>query len=411
MRLLLLAVEIVRVALGAVWSNKLRSFLTILGNVVAVASIMTLVSLIQGISDEVTNVIVTEMSADSFMIDRMGLVVNEDEMERRRGNPRITRDDQEAVQQFGGRIAAVMAEGRENGEIRYRNVVLEQVSIQGVTSEFYRFPTFTAERGRLLTPIEVSRNRNVVLLGWSTADRLFGRGDPLDRTITIQGVHFRVVGVSQEKGTLFGQSQDEFAVIPLGAFQRLFGSRRSLTLIARPSRPEEIQRAMDDATVALRIARHLRPREENNFGMFTAESILDIFEQATTGLFAVLVGIVSLALVVAGIVVMNIMLMAVSERTREIGLRKALGATRAAILWQMLAESVVLSLIGGLVGTAIGVGAALAIDRFAPVPAAVHVWSLLLAISLTAVVGLFFGLYPAARAAALDPIDALGRSG
>ena len=411
MRLLLLAVEIVRVALGAVWSNKLRSFLTILGNVVAVASIMTLVSLIQGISDEVTNVIVTEMSADSFMIDRMGLVVNEDEMERRRGNPRITRDDQEAVQQFGGRIAAVMAEGRENGEIRYRNVVLERVSIQGVTSEFYRFPTFTAERGRLLTPIEVSRNRNVVLLGWSTADRLFGRGDPLDRTITIQGVHFRVVGVSQEKGTLFGQSQDEFAVIPLGAFQRLFGSRRSLTLIARPSRPEEIQRAMDDATVALRIARHLRPREENNFGMFTAESILDIFEQATTGLFAVLVGIVSLALVVAGIVVMNIMLMAVSERTREIGLRKALGATRAAILWQMLAESVVLSLIGGLVGTAIGVGAALAIDRFAPVPAAVHVWSLLLAISLTAVVGLFFGLYPAARAAALDPIDALGRSG
>ena len=411
MRHLLLAIEIVRVALGAIWSNKLRSFLTILGNVVAVASIMTLVSLIQGISDEVTNVIVTEMSADSFMIDRVGLVVNEDEMERRRGNPRITRDDQEAVQQFGGRIAAVMAEGRENGEIRYRNEVLERVLIQGVTSEFYRFPTFTAERGRLLTPIEVSRNRNVVLLGWSAADRLFGRGDPLDRTITIQGVHFRVVGVSQEKGTLFGQSQDEFAVIPLGAFQRLFGSRRSLTLIARPTRPEEIQRAMDDATVALRIARHLRPREENNFGMFTAESILDIFEQATTGLFAVLVGIVSLALVVAGIVVMNIMLMAVSERTREIGLRKALGATRAAILWQMLAESVVLSLLGGVVGTAIGVGAALAIDRFAPVPAAVHGWSVFLAVSLTAVVGLFFGLYPASRAAALDPIDALGRSG
>ena len=408
---LLLAVEIVRVALGAIWSNKLRSLLTILGNIVAVASIMTLVSLIQGISDEVTNVIVTEMSADSFMIDRVGLVASEDEMERRRGNPRITLDDQEAVRRFGGRIGAVMAEGRENGEIRYRNELLEQVSIQGVTSEFDRFPTFTAERGRLPTPIEVQRNRNVVLLGWSTADRLFGRADPLDRTITIQGVHFRVVGVSQPKGTLFGQSQDEFAVIPLGAYQRLFGSRRSLTLTARPSRPEEVRQAMDDATVALRIARHLRPREENNFGMFTAESILSIFEQATAGLFAVLVGIVSLALVVAGIVVMNIMLMAVSERTREIGLRKALGATRAAILWQMLAESVALSLLGGGVGTAIGVGAALAIDRFAPVPAAVHAWSVLLAVTLTAVVGLFFGLYPAARAAALDPIEALGRSG
>ena len=170
MRALLLAVEIVRVALGAIWSNKLRSFLTILGNVVAVASIMTLVSLIQGISDEVADVIVTEMSADSFMIDRMGLVASEDDMERRRGNPRITLDDQAAVRGFGGRIAAVMAQGQENGEIRYRNEVLEQVTIQGVTDEFHRFPTFTAERGRLLTPIEVSRNRNVVLLGWSAAD-------------------------------------------------------------------------------------------------------------------------------------------------------------------------------------------------------------------------------------------------
>ena len=168
---------------------------------------------------------------------------------------------------------------------------------------------------------------------------------------------------------------------------------------------------MDDATVALRIARHLRPREENNFGMFTAESILDIFRQATAGLAAVLVGIVGLALVVAGIVIMNIMLMAVSERTLEIGLRKALGATRGAIMWQMLAESVILSLLGGLIGAAGGAAAALAIDRFAPVPASVHAWSLLLAVSLTAVVGLFFGLYPAARAAALDPIDALGRSG
>ena len=153
MRALLLAVEIVRVALGAIWSNKLRSFLTILGNVVAVASIMTLVSLIQGISDEVADVIVTEMSADSFMIDRMGLVASEDDMERRRGNPRITLDDQAAVRGFGGRIAAVMAQGQENGEIRYRNEVLEQVTIQGVTDEFHRFPTFTAERGRLLTPI------------------------------------------------------------------------------------------------------------------------------------------------------------------------------------------------------------------------------------------------------------------
>ena len=402
--------EMTRVAFNAIWANKLRSFLTILGNIVAVASIMTLVSLIEGINDEVANVIVTEVGADSFMIQRVGLVASFDDVQESRNNPRITLRDQEAISQYAAGVEAVMAQGQRRGEVRYRDEVLESVSIQGVTSEFGRFPTFDAEQGRLMTPTEVSGRRNVVLLGWSTADRLFGAGDPLDRIIKIQGVHFRVVGVSRSRGSMFGQSQDEFAVIPLGAFQRLFGSRQSLTLMARPDDPSEIGEAMDEATVALRIERRLRPREDNNFGLFTSDTVLDIYNQATRGIFSVLVGVVGLALVVAGIVIMNIMLMAVSERTREIGLRKALGARRRDIMWQMLSESVFLSLLGGVFGTLVGASAALALDRFAPVPATVHVWSVLIAISMTAIVGLFFGLYPAARAAALDPIDALGRS-
>ena len=402
--------ELTRIALAAIWSNKLRSFLTILGNIVAVASIMTLVSLIEGINDEVARVIVTEVGADSFLVDRLGLITSQDEMEDKRNNPRITVDDQDAIRQFGTNVAAVIAQGRQRGQVRYRDELLDQASIQGVTSEYTRFPSFTAVRGRLMTPTEVQRKRNVALLGWETADRLFGGADPLDRTITIEGVHFRVVGVSQPKGSLFGQSQDEFAVIPLGAFQRLFGSRRSLTLMGRPANPSEIDDAMDEATVALRIARRLRPREENNFGLFTSETVLDLYRQATAGIFMVLVGVVGVALVVAGIVIMNIMLMVVSERTREIGLRKALGARRRDILFQILAESVVLSLVGGMLGAALGAAAAVALDRFSPVPASVHLWSVMLAISTTALVGLFFGLYPAARAAALDPIDALGRS-
>ena len=407
---LILIHEMVQIAIGAIWTNKLRSFLTILGNVVAVTSIITLVSLIQGITEEVQDVILSDVGADAFLVDRRGIMMSEEDLERTRNNPRITLHDAEAIRRFASNVTAVMAFGRRSGEVRYRQHVLESVQIQGVTEEFIRFSTFNAEIGRLMTPTEVRRRRNVAVLGWDTADRLFGALDPIDRQVRIRGVPFRVVGVSRPQGSSFGQSQDEFAVIPLGAFQRLFGSRTSLGLRVQPADPAEIDRAIGEATVALRIERRLKATEDDNFGIFTSATALRIFNQATTGIFAVLVGVVGLALVVAGIVIMNIMLMAVSERTREIGLRKALGARRQDIVWQMLSESVALSVLGGVAGTTLGAAAALALDRFAPVPAVVHPWSVILAIAMTAGVGLFFGLYPAARAAALDPIDALGRA-
>ena len=402
--------EMVRIALGAIWANKLRSFLTILGNVVAVASIITLVSLIQGITAEVTEVILSEVSADAFLVDRRGIITSEEDIERTRNNPRVTLDDAEAIRRFAPSVAAVMAETGRSGEVSYRHRALESVSITGVTEDFIRFGTFNAEHGRLMTPSEVRRKRNVAVLGWETADRLFEGLDPVDRRVKIHGVPFRVVGVSRPQGSTFGQSLDEFAVVPLGAFQRLFGSRSSLGLRVQPADPDAIDTAIGETTVALRIERRLKASEEDNFGIFTSQTALGLYNQATTGIFAVLVGVVGLALVVAGIVIMNIMLMAVSERTKEIGLRKALGARRQDILWQMLSEAVALSMMGGVAGTVLGALAALALDRFAPVPALVHPWSVILAITMTAAVGLFFGLYPAARAAALDPIEALGRS-
>jgi putative ABC transport system permease protein len=218
-----------------------------------------------------------------------------------------------------------------------------------------------------------------------------------------------VVGVSSKRGSVLGQSQDEFVVMPLGQFQTIFGSRRSLSLTVKPRDLSRISEAMDEATVALRTARGLKPTQPDNFGLFTSDTILNIYHSATNGIFAVLVGVVALALVVGGIVIMNIMLMAVTERTREIGLRKALGARKSDIMSQMLTESVVLSVLGGIVGTLIGAAVAFGISSLTPVPASLELWSVALGIGITAAVGLFFGLYPAMRAAALDPIEALRR--
>jgi putative ABC transport system permease protein len=189
----------------------------------------------------------------------------------------------------------------------------------------------------------------------------------------------------------------------------MFGARRPLSLTVKPRDVALIAPAMDEAIVALRGARRLKPKQPDNFGMFTSDTILDIYHSATNGIFAVLVGVVALSLVVGGIVIMNIMLMVVTERTREIGLRKALGARRSDIMSQMLTESVVLSIFGGVVGTILGVAVALTISAYTPIPAAVEAWSVALGIGVTAVVGLFFGLYPAMRAARLDPIEALRR--
>jgi putative ABC transport system permease protein len=402
--------DAIGVALSSVWTNKLRSFMMVLGNVVAVTSIIAVVSLIRGMDTYVANAIVGEVGAGTFRVERVGFVTNEEEEQRaRRRNPIITVADMRAISEFSDNVSAVMAEMGASTNITFGETTLESTQIRGVSAEFAEFSGFTAAVGRIPSRLEVERNRPVVLLGWETAENLFKGRNPVDRVIQIGGTHFRVVGVAEQKGSVFGNSQDEFAIIPLGAFHKLFGARWSLSLSVKPADPSVLPAAMEDTRVALRIRRHLGPKEEDNFGMLSSDTLIDFWRSFSAGIFAVLLGIVSLSLVVGGIVIMNIMLMVVSERTREIGLRKALGARRRDIVWQILTESTTLSMIGGIIGTGLGFALAFGVQAFTPLPAAIETWSVALGLGMTSAVGLFFGLYPAMRAASLDPIEALRR--
>ena len=403
-------IESVMIALDAIWSAKLRSLMTVLGNIVAVTSIIAVVSMIQGLNASVKQAILNQAGADGFNIQQFPITRSDEEFEKVRGNPRITLQDAHAIRRNSEQVNAVMADSSASGRVTYRDKSIDNARVQGVTAEYIDFTSFDAERGRLMSPTEVGTARPVTVIGWQIADRLFGPDvEPLEKIIQIEGVHFRIVGVSAKRGSLLGRSQDEFAVIPLRQFQMMFGARRPLSLTVKPRDVSQISEAIEQATIALRIARRLKPKQVDNFGTYTSDTILEIYHTATNGIFAVLIGVVALSLVVGGIVIMNIMLMVVTERTREIGLRKALGARRSDIMAQMLSESVVLSVFGGVIGTMLGASIALAIANFTPIPAAIEAWSVVLGIGITALVGLFFGLYPAMQAARLDPIEALRR--
>src|SRR5438093_9842781 len=247
-------IESAKIALGAIWAAKLRSLMTVLGNIVAVTSIIAVVSLIQGLNASVKGAILNQAGADSFNIQQFPITRSDEEFDKVRSNPRLTLDDARAIRRYGSElITAVMADASGRARVTYRDKSIDSTQIQGVTPEYLNFSSFDAERGRLMSPTEVDSARPVTVIGWQTADRLFGSNvEPIDKVIQIEGVHFRIVGVSSKRGSLLGRSQDEFAVIPLAQFRMIFGSRRSLSLSVKPRDVAQIVPAIDDAMVALR---------------------------------------------------------------------------------------------------------------------------------------------------------------
>ena len=372
-------------------------------------SIIAVVSLVQGLNASVSNAITSQVGMDQFSVVRSGPTFSDEEQQRAASNPRVTLDDAAAIRRMSSHVGLVMARAQNSAEAKTLHEKLDSLSVRGVTKEWNQLPDTNVEVGRSILATEFDNRKMVTVLGADAADRLFGALDPIDKFVQLNGLPFRVVGVTAKQGSLFGQSQDEYAVIPLSVYQRMFNWRSSLTLIVRPTETAYVQAAKDEATVALRIQRRLRPSAHDNFGIISSDTFLAIYNTATSGIFAILIGVVALSLVVGGIVIMNIMLMVVTERTREIGLRKALGARRKDILWQILTESITLSTFGGMVGTALGFLVAYVISKLSPLPAVVELWAVIMGISMTAFVGLFFGMYPAMQAAALDPIEALRR--
>jgi putative ABC transport system permease protein len=405
--------ELLRVSLGALWANKLRSFLTTLGNVIAVLTVIAVVAIIQGMNRYVTSQIM-EHGSDLIMVDKYGMITSDEEFFDALHRKDILVEDAQAIKERCPSIQAVAAISTISGTVRYRNQVLRDVTLEGETGDFQQIIDIPIDQGRFPTQDDDDHRRFVATIGSDIRDNLFGSVDPMGRTIKVKNIEVQVVGIAKRKGSFFGQSQDNFVVLPISIFQEYLSGRlgryfssNSVDILAKPKESKLLEIAQDEATLVLRARRHVPPGKPNDFGIMTAQGFVDLFNNFTRVAWIVMVGIASISLVVGGIVIMNIMLVSVTERTREIGIRKAIGAKQGDILKQFLVEAATLGALGGVIGVGLGVLAAKLVSLATPLPSAVELWSVLAGLFVASSVGIVFGLYPAWRAARLDPIAAL----
>ncbi|MBS1808509.1 MAG: ABC transporter permease [Acidobacteria bacterium] len=401
-------IESFKLALASLRANKLRSALTLIGVIFGVMTVVAVASVIEGANRYIAEKI-ADQGANTLSIEKFGIITSFEEfLEANRRNKDLTLDDVEYLRERMTLATYIGASGNTNAEVKRGNEKMpNSITVKGVTASMANIDTVQADIGRYIGDMDEKNSRYVTMIGTEVADRLFGRRDVVGLELKIDGLPFEVIGVAKEQGTVFGQSQDEFVMIPVTTFQKNWGARRSLSISIKGSDGINFADLQDQARMVMRIRHKVPYSEKDTFGIITADAINDLFQTLTGTIATVALLVTSISLVVGGIVIMNIMLVAVTERTREIGIRKSLGARRKDILMQFLIESVVLSGCGGLIGLGIAYGIKWLLVQYTPVPASMPIWAIALALIVSTSTGAIFGIYPAWKAARLDPIVAL----
>ncbi|MCL4306303.1 ABC transporter permease [bacterium] len=401
--------ESFRMALEAMRAHKMRAFLTLIGVVIGVATIISMMTVLGGIKYKIDDAMLNSLGANVFQVQRYesegGIQFGP---RRRKWRPKIEASYASEIMERCPSVKAVGVESWTFGRRLTRGGVETNAdhSIAGGSIEFAANNSRYLTLGRPVTQQDINSARRVIVLGYDAYKQLYFGADPLGSFVRVDGQKFEVIGVFEERGEMFGESQDRENWIPLSTFERIYGEK-SVNLTVQAWDPTAYRKAQSEVIEAMRIIRGLRPGEENNFGMWTPDVLNKQFTEQTAWIGIAAFGICGISLLVAGIGIMNIMLVSVTERTREIGVRKALGGTRSSILRQFLIEATTLSLVGGAIGILLGYGVAIFINNYLNFPAPVPVWAVFLATIFCTAVGVGFGMWPAMKASRLDPIDAL----
>jgi putative ABC transport system permease protein len=398
--------ESVGVALDALRANRLRSFLTLIGVIIGVSSVITVVSVVQGLDHYVSTQLLAAGS-NVFSVDKVGVEFDFTKITEKLKRRDLTAEDAHAIARAQDAVEAAVAERTTTASVRTGRHSLDHVSIRGEEGDYLEVSDLPVDRGRPLGATDNQSRAPVCVIGDEIADQLFANLDPLGRELRIGGVRFIIVGVGKHKGSAFGASQDLYVLVPFTTFEKLYGRNASVTISVKSRGQEHFEQAQDEARAVMRLRRRVPAGAPDDFEIVTPEMYMSLWRNFSGAISIVIIGVAAISLLVGGIVIMNIMLVSVTERTREIGLRKALGARRRDIRMQFLVESVTLSLVGGALGLLLGIAGAVLVGVVTPLPVFVSPLAIALGITTSSMVGVFFGAYPATRAARQDPIEAL----